>query len=225
MGNAPHFVFPGAIIGSVILAMFAFFVTAGASSPILKSAASSGNVLFAQNDVGYGLAVPDSAGGTGTQDSGQAADSQGADSSKKDQTGCKVSRSYPEKILQWCDLITKFGRNTGLDPDLIAALIWQESGGNPQAYSKSGAVGLMQVMPKDGIASSFMCQTGPCFRNRPSIEELQDPKFNVKYGTGMLANLLGRYGDIRVALKYYGPMDVGYTYADKVLGIYNSYKD
>jgi soluble lytic murein transglycosylase-like protein len=70
-----------------------------------------------------------------------------------------------------------------------------------------------------------MCQTGPCFRNRPSIEELQDPKFNIKYGTAMLANLFGKYGDIREALKYYGPMDVGYYYADKVLGIYNSYKD
>ena len=225
MGTAPQFVFPGALIGSVILAMVAFFVTAGASSPLAKSAASSGNILFAQNDVGYGLSVSDSGGDQAEQDALQEADVQGSGASEDNRSGCKVSHSYPEDVLQWCDLITKFGRNTGLDPDLIAALIWQESGGNALAYSKSGAVGLMQVMPRDGIAASFMCQTGPCFRNRPSIEELQDPKFNIKYGTGMLANLFGKYGDIREALKYYGPMDVGYYYADKVLGIYNSYKD
>jgi hypothetical protein len=226
MGTAPQFVFPGAIIGSVILAMFAFFVTAGASSPIAKPVASSGNTLFAKNDVGYGLT--DSEDDMAAQAAEQAADqneAEPADDSDQDRSGCKVSRNYPEDILQWCDLITKFGRNTGLDPDLIAALVWQESGGNPSAYSKSGAVGLMQVMPRDGIAESFMCQSGSCFRNRPSIEELQDPKFNIKYGTGMLANLFGRYGDMREALKYYGPMDVGYYYADKVLGIYHSYQE
>ncbi len=53
--------------------------------------------------------------------------------------------------------------------------------------------------------------------------ELQDPDYNVSYGTKMLANLVGRHGDFREALRSYGPMDVGYQYADKVLGIYQSY--
>jgi hypothetical protein len=82
----------------------------------------------------------------------------------------------------------------------------------------------MQVMPSDGLAASFMCKNGPCFTNRPSTQELQDPQFNVKYGSGMLAGLLGKYGDMREALKSYGPMDSGYYYADKVLGIFNNYK-
>jgi hypothetical protein len=38
----------------------------------------------------------------------------------------------------------------------------------------------------------------------------------------MLANLQAKYGNIRDALKYYGPMDVGYTYADKVLAIFDN---
>ena len=108
---------------------------------------------------------------------------------------------------------------------MIAALIWQESGGNPVAYSSSGAVGLMQVMPRDGLAANFICANGPCFASRPTIEELQDPKFNVKYGTAMLAGLLERSGSLRDALKSYGPMDVGYYYADKVLAIYQKYGD
>jgi hypothetical protein len=39
----------------------------------------------------------------------------------------------------------------------------------------------------------------------------------------MLAGLVRRTGSLRDALKSYGPMDVGYYYADKVLGIYQRY--
>jgi hypothetical protein len=138
-------------------------------------------------------------------------------------TKCQISNKYPAEILQWCELITKQAKRHNLDPDLLAALIWQESGGNPTAYSRSGAVGLMQVMPRDGLAASFTCVAGPCFANRPSIQELQDPQFNVKYGAGMLAGLVKKHGDTREALKSYGPMDVGYYYADIVLGIFKNY--
>lgn len=139
--------------------------------------------------------------------------------------GCQVSRNFPENILQWCDLISHYGHEHGIDPDLLAALILQESGGNPAAYSHSGAVGLMQVMPKDGLAAAFMCQNGPCFKNRPAIAELEDPDFNVSYGTKMLAGLIAKYGNLRDALKSYGPMDVGYRYSDIVLGLYERYRD
>lgn len=33
----------------------------------------------------------------------------------------------------------------GLDPDLVAAVIWQESAGNPDAIGAAGEIGLMQV--------------------------------------------------------------------------------
>jgi soluble lytic murein transglycosylase-like protein len=138
---------------------------------------------------------------------------------------CEVSSLYPESIRQWCPLITLHAKQNNLDPDLIAALIWQESGGNPAAYSHSGAVGLMQIMPRDGIAATFRCPNGPCFSDRPTIQELQSPEFNVQYGTKFLAKLVSRRGNLREALKSYGPMDVGYTYADKVLSIYKTYGD
>lgn len=97
-----------------------------------------------------------------------------------------------------------------------------ESGGQPEVISYSGAVGLMQIMPRDGIAATFQCINGPCFANRPTIEELKDPAFNVDFGVKMLAGLIGKYGDLREGLKSYGPGDVGYWYADKVLGVYES---
>ncbi|HEY9076460.1 MAG TPA: transglycosylase SLT domain-containing protein [Anaerolineaceae bacterium] len=137
---------------------------------------------------------------------------------------CKVSPKYPAAVRQWCSLIQKYAAQNNLNPDLIAALILQESGGKPDAYSKSGAVGLMQVMPRDGIAASFMCSGKPCFANRPSTQELLDPQFNIEYGTRYLGGLVKKYGNIRDALKAYGPMDMGYRYADIVLMHLNRYR-
>ena len=47
----------------------------------------------------------------------------------------------------------------------MAAVMQIESQGNPQAYSPSGAAGLLQVMPRDGLAANFMCADGLCFSN------------------------------------------------------------
>ena len=136
---------------------------------------------------------------------------------------CQVSNLFPKKVRRWCSLITSAALKHDLPPDLIASVIWIESGGNPLAYSHSGAVGLMQVMPRDGLASQFQCINGPCFANRPTIEELQDPQFNINYGSKMLSSLVKKYGNYRDALKAYGPMNMGYSYADKVLSIYQKY--
>lgn len=136
---------------------------------------------------------------------------------------CGVSEKFPSDVRQWCGLITQYAEKRGLSPDLVAAIIWIESGGDSLAYSHSGAVGLMQVMPSDGIASSFMCVNGPCFSNRPTTEQLKDPEFNISYGTKLLAGLQARSGSVREALRSYGPMDMGYTYADRVLNLYQQY--
>ncbi len=137
---------------------------------------------------------------------------------------CLVSDQFPRKILRWCQTISQHAEKNNLDPDLIAAVILLESGGDKLAYSHSGAVGLMQVMPSDGLAASFVCASGPCFQNRPTIQQLEEPEFNIIYGTRMLAGLLKRNGNLREALRAYGPMDAGYTYADKILALYDRYR-
>ena len=88
---------------------------------------------------------------------------------------CDVSKAFPQKVRRWCELIEQYSKKHDLSPNLLAALIWQESGGNPTAYSRSGAVGLMQVMPRDGIAKNFQCANGPCFAKRPTIAQLKRP--------------------------------------------------
>lgn len=141
------------------------------------------------------------------------------------QLGCSINQSFPESIQRYCSWITLYARGEHLDPDLVAAVILQESSGNPGAISGSGAVGLMQVMPRDGAAASFYCVNGPCFSGRPTTAELLDPEYNIEFGTALLADLINRRGDSREGLMAYGPENIGYSYADTVLDLYQQYRE
>ncbi len=252
MRKGQRLVIQGAILGSLLIASLAYFVSAGAT-PLDNQQQKTGNSQdlnptptqsVIQESVSKVLPVNQdivTPTPTLTEDLSQpqptiiapavsetvppkAVQTQKAPASpKKQKTKCQVNSSYPEKILQWCQLITQYASKYKLDPNLIAALILQESGGNPQAYSPSGAVGLMQVMPSDGTAAGFMCPSGPCFAKRPSTQQLQNPDFNISYGVRMLAGLVNKYGNVSEGLKAYGPGNVGYYYVDKVMAIYNSY--
>jgi len=135
-----------------------------------------------------------------------------------------LSPEFPQEIQQWKSLIEKNAQIFDLDPNLLGALILQESGGHPTIMSSSGAVGLMQIMPSDGIAVQFMCINGPCFFQRPTIAELSDPEFNLRFGSQMLSGLINKTGSLREALKSYGPADYGYNYADIVLSLKAQYE-
>lgn len=135
-----------------------------------------------------------------------------------------LSSGFPSEIQQWKPSIEKYAANFGLDANLIAAVILQESGGQPAAVSANGAVGLMQIMPRDGVASQFICINGPCFQDRPATEELFDPTFNIQFGASLLSELIKREGNLRDALKAYGPAEIDYHYADIVLTLFERYK-
>jgi hypothetical protein len=229
MNLGPSLIIPGTLVGSLIVASLGLMITSDVKAETLipvtseqaTQAPSPGGLMDAA-----ALLEPTPAPSTEELFESSIAytpEEQPATGQDQGPTPCKVSDKFPPSILQWCDFITRYAEEHELPPNLIAAVMVQESGGKPLAYSHSGAVGLMQVMPRDGIASGFMCKNGPCFSNRPSISELQDPEFNVAYGTRMLAGLISRFGNYRDGLKSYGPMDVGHSYADKVLAIYERY--
>lgn len=227
MSAGPKLIFQGTLLGSMLVVLLGGMVTSNVKAENLPEAASI--------ELPGAETTPEEARALETQDPQDLFEASIAFTPETGDAGppapenenqsieCRVSDKFPPSILQWCDYITRYAEQHELPPDFIAAVMVQESGGKPLAYSKSGAVGLMQVMPKDGIAANFVCKNGPCFTNRPTIEELQDPDFNVAYGTRMLAGLFGKFGNLRDALKSYGPMNVGYSYADKVLAIYERY--
>ncbi|MEA4906515.1 MAG: lytic transglycosylase domain-containing protein [Chloroflexi bacterium] len=215
MNGVQRAVFPGIIAGS----LFVILLTTLIARPqvVLASANFTSNPILDVAPLEQAeQAVPVLDVFTGENASPDAAENGTGD--------CALPGQYPDSVRQWCGLIQQHAAQAGVDARLVAAVITQESGGNPDAYSKSGAVGLMQVMPRDGLASSFTCINGPCFSSRPSTQELYDPEFNISYGTQMLAGLIQKHGNIRDALMAYGPVNVGYYYADLVLGIYNSYQ-
>ncbi|MEN6408557.1 MAG: transglycosylase SLT domain-containing protein [Anaerolineaceae bacterium] len=211
MNRVTWAIFPGVIFGSAVVALIAMLVTSGSTyqAYLVQTAFKAAQPITIQE-------APEPAPENVVEQSA-------APEQPVSGTDCQVSEGYPETVRQWCGLITQYAQENNLDPNLIAALILQESGGDPTAYSHSGAVGLMQVMPRDGIAASFQCNSGPCFASRPTIQELEDPEFNVSYGTRMLAGLINKRGNTRDALMAYGPANVGYYYADIVLAIYEKY--
>jgi len=87
-------------------------------------------------------------------------------------------------------LVKQAGRRHGVAPELIHAVIRQESGYNPFAISQKGARGLMQLLP----------QTAEWL----GVQDIFDPAENVEGGVKLLRYLLDRYeGDEALALAAY----------------------
>ena len=67
-------------------------------------------------------------------------------SSKQDYKNPPWNAEVPVKrAMQWMPISEKAGAAWGVSPQLITAIIAIESGGNPNAVSKSNAIGLMQL--------------------------------------------------------------------------------
>lgn len=209
MTSVQKAVFPGTLMGILFLILFTQAV-AGARSVI---------VAGSMKEVKLPVPVLQSSLGSGQPTTEENPPPEPVEEAAIEPSECNISPTFPQAIQQWCDIISRYASEYHLEPNLVASVMLQESAGNPNAYSHSGAVGLMQVMPKDGLAAKFQCINGPCFASRPSMAELYDPDFNVSYGTRMLSGLIQRHGNVRDALKAYGPMDMGYRYADIILNI------
>jgi soluble lytic murein transglycosylase len=109
--------------------------------------------------------------------------------------GWWVRIRYP---LEYASIVRGHARNYRLDPALVAAVIYQESKFRPTVKSKSGAIGLMQLLPD--TAKGIAIHTGGTqFR----VHDLYNPELNVRYGSWYLRHLLDRYGDERTALAAY----------------------
>jgi len=111
---------------------------------------------------------------------------------------------YP---LRYEEIVKGHARNYGLEPELLAAMIYQESKFDPTARSSSGAVGLMQLLPETG--QGIADRTGG---NRWQPADLLSPELNVRYGAWYLRHLLDKYDDEALALAAY---NAGQTNVDE----------
>jgi soluble lytic murein transglycosylase-like protein len=78
-------------------------------------------------------------------------------------------------------MLAKAGTQHHIDEDLLASVVKAESGGNTFAVSRTGARGLMQLMP--GTATQL------------GVKDAFQPEQNIAGGTAYLDSLLVRYHD------------------------------
>ncbi len=93
-------------------------------------------------------------------------------------------------VLKYQTEIVRFSQSNKLNPSLVGAMVFAESGFNPKAVSHKGAIGLMQIMPNTGewIAQELG-------EKGYSSEELLNPEKNLRIGTWYLAYLKRLYKD------------------------------
>lgn len=120
-------------------------------------------------------------------------------------------------------MISRYSRQHQLHPALIRAVIKAESGFDPMAVSRAGAIGLMQLMPQTAV--------------RLEVRDLYDPEDNIGGGTKYLRQLLDRFrGNLPLALAAYNsgehtvdryrglpPIDETRQYVRKVIQYYRTF--
>ena len=133
-----------------------------------------------------------------------------------------IPESVAERLAMWEPDLLELSGKYGVDPDLARAVMRMESGGNPNAVSSAGAIGLMQLMP--GTAKGLGVNP-------------KDPKRNLEGGIKYLAQLADKYdGDYVKTLAAYNagsgrvdsyggvpPFPETERYVKNVLALYRKY--
>lgn len=116
----------------------------------------------------------------------------------------------PVSQLETNNHIDKMAKRYGLNPDIVKALIEEESGWLSSAEGDNGeSVGLMQIQErwnKDRM-------------KRLGVTDLYDPQQNITVGCDILSELLNKYGNYKDALSVYNSGNTydGRQYAERII--------
>jgi len=88
-------------------------------------------------------------------------------------------------MLMLRDRAAQYARQYGINPDLFARVIQQESAWNPRAKSPAGAYGLTQIMPATARSPGFGVQP---------VRNIEDTDEQLRFGAEYLSAMLSRYG-------------------------------
>lgn len=101
-----------------------------------------------------------------------------------------LTKAAPAHVSQtWSMFTENAASHYGVDERLISAIISVESGGNPDAVSRSNAVGLMQIKASTAGREVYRAQGR---HGQPSTRELRDPAKNIDIGTAYIRLLQQR---------------------------------
>jgi peptidoglycan lytic transglycosylase len=102
-----------------------------------------------------------------------------------DRTADVWRATYP---LAFRDMVEQWAKASSLDPDLLQALMREESRFNPSARSTTGALGLTQLMPRTAQDVARGLKLG-----RVNPRMLHRPGLNIRLGAAYLAELLSEF--------------------------------
>ena len=106
--------------------------------------------------------------------------------------------TLPEVAKSTGQIVSEASEKHGVDSDFIHSVIKQESAGNAKAVSRTGARGLMQLMP--GTAKDVARKLGV----RYSQSRLLEPAYNLQLGTTFVQDQIDRFdGSYILALAGY----------------------
>ena len=103
----------------------------------------------------------------------------------------QATHSVPDALARtvpWLQHITEAARAYGVDAHLLQAVMKVESNFDPFVVSRSGAVGLMQIMPLTAMSAMGLRGTPQSLR-----QQLQDPAINVHAGALYLRSLMDTF--------------------------------
>jgi soluble lytic murein transglycosylase len=81
-------------------------------------------------------------------------------------------------------IISETAKRHHIDPDLVRAVIWQESKFNPNAVGSKGEVGLMQIRPEKGAVTDWEKRHKQKIKCRGILFR---PELNIEIGTWYLS--------------------------------------